>query len=103
MTNDVASAFSRCSKKLISRMPMPRLVLSDPIPKDHNTHYGLWRAGLWRYEWLAIVCAGLAYWLLGAVWYSAVFSKAWRSAVEQHGVKLGQPNQSGMGTKLVVT
>jgi Protein of unknown function (DUF1761) len=54
-------------------------------------------------NWLAIVCAGLAYWLLGAVWYSALFSKAWRSAIEQHGVKLGQPNQSGMGTKLIVT
>src|SRR6476620_7486191 len=54
-------------------------------------------------NWLAIVCAGLAYWLLGAVWYSTLFSKAWRSAVEQHGVKLGQPNQSGMATKLVVT
>ena len=54
-------------------------------------------------NWLAIVCAGLAYWLLGAVWYSALFSKTWRSAVEQHGVKLGQPNQSGMATKLIVT
>src|SRR5436189_6137876 len=54
-------------------------------------------------NWLAIVCAGLTYWLLGAVWYSALFSKAWRSAVEQHGIKLGQPNQSGMGTKLIVT
>src|SRR5207249_8518026 len=54
-------------------------------------------------NWLAIICAGLAYWLLGAVWYSALFSKAWSSAVEQHGVKLGQSNQSGMGTKLIVT
>ena len=26
------------------------LTLSYPIPKDHNTHYGLWRDGLWRYE-----------------------------------------------------
>ena len=24
-------------------------------------------------NWLAIVCAGLTYWLLGAVWYSALF------------------------------
>jgi len=38
-------------------------------------------------NWLAIVCAGLTYWLLGAVWYSALFSKAWSSAVDQHGVK----------------
>jgi len=54
-------------------------------------------------NWLAIICAGLAYWLLGAIWYSVLFSKAWRSAIEQHGIKLGQPNQSGMGTKLIVT
>src|SRR5437588_6247072 len=54
-------------------------------------------------NWLAIVYAGLAYWVLGAVWYSALFSKAWRSAVEQHGVKLRRPNQSGMATKLIVT
>ena len=33
----------------------------------------------------------------------AIFSKAWRSAIKQHGVKLGQPDQSGMGTKLIVT
>jgi hypothetical protein len=26
-------------------------------------------------NWLAIGCAGLAYWLLGAVWYSTLFSK----------------------------
>ena len=33
-------------------------------------------------NWLAVFCAGLAYWLLGAIWYSAIFSKMWRSAVE---------------------
>src|SRR5204863_7995775 len=26
------------------------LILSYPIPQHHNTHYGLWRDGLWRYE-----------------------------------------------------
>jgi len=46
-------------------------------------------------NWLAIVCAGLAYWLLGAVWYSALFSKTWRSAVEQHGVKLVSRTKAG--------
>src|SRR3954454_22557569 len=54
-------------------------------------YYGLWCDGLRRYELPAIVCAGLAYWLLGAVWYSALFSSMWRSAVEEHGVRLGQP------------
>ena len=54
-------------------------------------------------NWFAILGAGLAYWILGAVWYSALFSKIWRSAIEQHGIKLGQPNQSGMGVKLIIT
>jgi len=54
-------------------------------------------------NWLAVFCAGLAYWLLGAIWYSAIFSKMWRSAVEAHGVKVCQPNQGGMGIKLIVT
>ena len=56
-----------------------------------------------KMNWLAVLCAGLAYWLLGAIWYSAIFSKAWRSAIERHGVKLGHPGQSGMATKLIVT
>ena len=51
---------------------------------------------------LAILCAGLAYWFLGAIWYSAILSKC-RSAIERHGVKLGQPGQSGMATRLIVT
>ena len=54
-------------------------------------------------NWPAIVCAGLAYWLLGAVWYSVFFSSIWRSAVEEHGAKVGQPGQSGIGTKLIIT
>ncbi|PYK68197.1 MAG: hypothetical protein DME45_08700 [Verrucomicrobia bacterium] len=54
-------------------------------------------------NWLAVFCAGLAYWLLGAIWYSAIFSKMWRSAVEEHGVKIYQPNRGGMGVKLIVT
>src|SRR6476661_11169550 len=82
-------------------MPIPRLILSYPDPRHNNAamDYGVLDYG--DMNWLAVVCAGLAYWLLGAVWYSALFSKAWRSAVEQHGVKLGQPNQSGMATKLI--
>jgi len=54
-------------------------------------------------NWPAVVCAGVAYWLLGALWYSVLFSKAWRAAIEEHGIKVCQPNQGGMGTKLIVT
>jgi hypothetical protein len=58
---------------------------------------------LWRYELAGSGLCRTGLLASGAVWYSALFSKAWRSAVEQHGVKLGQPNQSGMATKLIVT
>ena len=78
------------------------LVLSNS-EGPHNTHYGLWRDGLWRYELAGDCLRRTGLLASGAVWYSALFSKAWRSAVEQHGVKLGQPNQSGMGAKLIVT
>jgi hypothetical protein len=51
-------------------------------------------------NWLAVLCAGAAYWVLGALWYSKLFSKPWVQAIEQHGIKL-QP--SGMAMKLIVT
>src|SRR5207245_7011204 len=51
-------------------------------------------------KWLAILCAGAAYWVLGALWYSKLFSKPWVRAIEQHGIKL-QPG--GMAMKLIVT
>ena len=53
-----------------------------------------------KMNWLAVLCAGLAYWLLGAIWYSAIFSKAWRSAIERHGVKLGSPGPKWHGDKI---
>src|SRR5207244_11383518 len=53
-----------------------------------------------RVNWLAIVCAGAAYWILGALWYSKLFSKPWVQAIERHGIKL-QPR--GMAMKLIVT
>lgn len=52
-------------------------------------------------NWLAILCAGAAYWVLGSLWYSFLFSKPWRAAIEQHGVKM--TNSGGMAMKLVLT
>jgi hypothetical protein len=39
-------------------------------------------------NWLAIICAAVAYWILGWLWYSALFGKIWVAGLEQHGVKL---------------
>ena len=35
-------------------------------------------------NWLAIFCAALAYFVLGAVWYSLLFGKIWGAEQERH-------------------
>jgi hypothetical protein len=40
-------------------------------------------------NWLAIVCAGLTYWLLGAVWYSALFLVRRGAPPSLRGLKIG--------------
>ena len=49
-------------------------------------------------NWLAIICAAAAYWILGAIWYMGLFGKIWAASIEQHGVKL---QRSGMGAKMI--
>ena len=49
-------------------------------------------------NWLAIICAAAAYWIIGAIWYMALFGKIWAAGIQQHGVKL---QQGGMGAKLI--
>lgn len=51
-------------------------------------------------NWLAVLCAGVAYWILGALWYSKLFSKPWSTAIEQHGIKL---RGTGFAMKMIVT
>jgi hypothetical protein len=49
-------------------------------------------------NWLAIICAAAAYWVLGAIWYMALFGKTWAAAIQKHGVTL---QQSGMAMKMI--
>ena len=35
-------------------------------------------------NWLAILCAGVAYFFLGFVWYSLLFGKIWAAEQERH-------------------
>lgn len=51
-------------------------------------------------NWLAVICAALAYWILGFIWYAALFGKTWAGALEQHGVKL---ERRGMAQKMIGT
>src|ERR1700730_2000676 len=53
-------------------------------------------------NWLAILCAGVAYWVLGFVWYSLLFGKIWAAEQTRH---RGAPPSAGgpMGPKLLST
>src|SRR5260370_20970139 len=49
-------------------------------------------------NWLAIICAAAAYWVIGAIWYMALFGKICAAAIQQNGVKL---EGGGMGAKII--
>ena len=49
-------------------------------------------------NWIAVVCAAAAYWVIGAIWYMALFGKIWAAAIEQSGVKI---QRGGMGAKMI--
>jgi biotin transporter BioY len=51
-------------------------------------------------NWLAIICAAAAYWILGMIWYAALFGKIWCAGLEQHGVKV---QKGGMAAKMIGT
>jgi cytochrome bd-type quinol oxidase subunit 2 len=53
-------------------------------------------------NWVAIFCAGVAYWVLGYVWYSLLFGKVWAAEQTRH---RGAPSSAGgaMGPKLLST
>jgi hypothetical protein len=53
-------------------------------------------------NWLAILCAGAAYWVLGFVWYSLLFGKIW--GAEQERFRGDRASAGGsMGPKLIST
>ncbi|MBS1492402.1 MAG: DUF1761 domain-containing protein [Bacteroidetes bacterium] len=52
---------------------------------------------------LAVIVSGVAYWLLGAVWFSLIFGKTWGSELEKHGVKVSMPEKGGMAAKFIGT
>jgi Protein of unknown function (DUF1761) len=51
-------------------------------------------------NWLAVICAALAFWILGFVWYSLLFGKMWAGALQEYGVKL---EPGAMAPKLIGT
>lgn len=56
-----------------------------------------------KLNWFPILVAAAAYWLLGALWYSAIFGGIWSKGLEQQGIKLAKPTKGEMATKFIGT
>ena len=54
-------------------------------------------------NWLAILCAAAAYWVLGYVWYSLLFGAIWRGGLIRHLGERPLPAPPEMAAKLVAT
>src|ERR1700736_2214929 len=52
-------------------------------------------------NWLPILCAGLAYWVLGYVWYSLLFGKIWAAEQTRFRGKRAPPSGGEMLTKML--
>jgi hypothetical protein len=50
-------------------------------------------------NWLAVLVAGLAYFFLGALWYSALFGKKWQS---YNSVLMSDPNAKKGSTGIMI-
>jgi hypothetical protein len=53
-------------------------------------------------NWLAILCAGAAYWVLGSVWYAMLFGRIW-AAEQKGGLEHVRPSGREMAGKMVGT
>lgn len=53
----------------------------------------------------AVLVSGLAFWVLGALWFGLFFGKIWSSELEKHGVKISDSakNSSSMAGKFIGT
>ena len=54
-------------------------------------------------NWLAILCAGGAYWFLGFVWYSLLFGGIWGAEQTRHQREVCTPGKGEFVGKLVAT
>ncbi len=55
-------------------------------------------------NWLAILCAGVAYWVLGFVWYSLLFGGIWGAEQQRHrGSEVCTPSKGEFAGKLVAS
>ena len=51
----------------------------------------------------SILTAALAYFLLGSLWFSALFGKIWSKEIEKHGVKITEADKKTIPRKMLNT
>ena len=54
-------------------------------------------------NWLAILCAAAAYWVLGYVWYSLLFGNIWGAEQQRHRGERAASGGSEMAGKMIGT
>lgn len=54
-------------------------------------------------NYLAVFAAGIAYWLVGMLWFSLIFGKIWSYEVQKHGIKIKKPSTQDMIIKSILT
>lgn len=52
-------------------------------------------------NYLAVFVAALAYFILGALWYSVLFRKPWSKGIEEMGIKMTPPAKGQMGVMML--
>jgi hypothetical protein len=51
----------------------------------------------------AILVAAIAYFMVGSLWFSALFGKIWSAQVKKHGVAIKEPSKKDMTMKMLQT
>jgi hypothetical protein len=55
-------------------------------------------------NWIPIICAAAAYWVIGAIWYMALFGKIWAAGLKEQGVDLqksAMARKGGMAASMI--
>jgi hypothetical protein len=53
-------------------------------------------------NWLAIIVSGIAYWMLGALWFALLFGRTWSAEMGKIGIKI-QPPSGGKLARMYLT
>jgi len=52
-------------------------------------------------NYAAVFVAALAYFILGALWYSVLFQKIWSKGITEMGIKMAMPDKGKMGMMML--